>query len=185
MVQAHAGASLKRDEVDNRLIGYLTNGYPNNITGIIDSQSEVGGFPTLKTYNIPTDTDQDGMDDEWEKRNNLKVGINDANGYNLSSQYTNLEVYAESLVSEKINSANNKVKDYDFIVAKDGSGQFKTIQELIKFISETKKSIIPTFHIKRIKTNYYYYCFCSPEALNEVVKYLQQEKDLNNDRKIY
>ncbi len=28
------------------------------------------------------------------KRNNLKVGINDANGYNLSSQYTNLEVYA-------------------------------------------------------------------------------------------
>lgn len=131
MVQAHAGASLKRDEVDNRLIGYLTNGYPKNMTGIIDSQTEVGGFPTLKTYNIPTDTDQDGMDDEWEKRNNLKVGINDANGYNLSSQYTNLEVYAESLVSEKINSANNKVKDYDFIVAKDGSGQFKTIQELI------------------------------------------------------
>lgn len=63
--------------------------------------------------------------------------------------------------------------------------EFKTIQELIKFISETKKSIIPTFHIKRIKTNYYYYCFCSPEALNEVVKYLQQEKDLNNDRKIF
>ncbi len=39
------------------LIGYLTNGYPKNMTGIIDSQTEVGGFPTLKTYNIPTDTD--------------------------------------------------------------------------------------------------------------------------------
>lgn len=41
-----------------------------------------------------------------------------------------------------------------------------------------KRNIIPTFYLKRIKTDKYYYTFCSPEASKYIVKYLQSRKDL-------
>jgi len=38
---------------------------------LIDSQNEVGGWPTLNSLPSPQDSDQDGMPDNWEKANNL------------------------------------------------------------------------------------------------------------------
>ena len=43
------------------------------------------------------------------------------------------------------------------------------------------KDIIPTFYLKRIKTNKYYYTFCSPEANKEIINYLLLREDLDND----
>ncbi|MDD5011416.1 MAG: hypothetical protein PHQ00_04765, partial [Phycisphaerae bacterium] len=92
----HAGASLPvRDSVDTRVVNDVING-----TGeIIDTQSQVGGWPTLNSLSAPTDTDQDGMPDNWEIANGLDpYGAADRNYYDFSSDYTNLEVYLNSLV---------------------------------------------------------------------------------------
>ena len=40
-------------------------------TGIIDSPFAVGGWSEYKTAASPLDTDEDGMPDEWEKKNGL------------------------------------------------------------------------------------------------------------------
>lgn len=57
-----AGASRVRDAVDTRLINQLQNG-----TGaIIDSPSEVGGWPTLAAGSPWPDSDNDGMSDAAE-----------------------------------------------------------------------------------------------------------------------
>ena len=62
------GASLpKRDAVDRRIV----NDVKNRSGKIINSQEEVGGWPTLNTAPAPADKDKDGMPDLWERRNNL------------------------------------------------------------------------------------------------------------------
>ena len=43
---------------------------------------------------------------------------------------------------------------------------------------ESKDNIVPTFYLKRIKTDKYYYTFCSPEASRYIVKYLKTRRNL-------
>ena len=48
-----------------------------------------------------------------------------------------------------------------------------------------RKDIVPTFYLKRIKTNKFYYAFCSPEASHHIVKYLISRKGLSLDDKLF
>lgn len=99
-----AGASFKRDEVDTRVINEVRNGtvtYNGSKTGfkgIIDSQTDVGGWPKLNQTAVLKDSDGDGMPDEWEIANKLDPNKANANGRDLSNAYDNIEVYINSLV---------------------------------------------------------------------------------------
>lgn len=107
-VLASVGSSLVRDPVDKRLINEVRTGtttYKGSKTGnsgIIDSQNDVGGWPELNSLPAPKDTDRDGMPDEWEITNGLDPNKRDDRFYDLHPDYTNLEVYINSLV-EHIN----------------------------------------------------------------------------------
>lgn len=101
-VLAMAGASIKRDIVDQRIISETKNGtavYGVRGDGIIDSQNQVGGWPTLQTYGIKPDLDKDGMPDKWEEARGLNP--NDGKDHalkNLHDHYTNIEIYLNELV---------------------------------------------------------------------------------------
>jgi pectate lyase len=96
-VLQHAGCSRPaRDALDLRLISEVGAGtatYGTN--GIIESQSEVGGWPTLNSTTAPTDSDHDGMPDTWETAHGLNP--NNAadrntiapNGYTMLENYLN------------------------------------------------------------------------------------------------
>jgi hypothetical protein len=102
----HAGASLHRDAVDLRIVDELKTGreqygksYEKGSNGIIDSQKDVGGWPVLKQNVYPVDSDNDGMPDDWEKQNNLNpFDDSDHVKYSLSKDYSNIEIYINSLV---------------------------------------------------------------------------------------
>lgn len=100
----YAGASLVRDDVDSRIVSnvqngtYTAEGSNGSAHGIIDSQSDVGGWPVLQTLTAPQDSDNDGMPDAWELANNLNPNLNDASERYLSTAYDNIEVYINSLV---------------------------------------------------------------------------------------
>lgn len=111
-VLTYAGASFKRDAIDARIAketkdgNYTYTGSNGSTGGLIDTQSDVGGWPTYNSTPAPADTDKDGMPDEWEqkilKENGWEsYGIQKfrPNGYNLSAKYTNLEVYLNELVA--------------------------------------------------------------------------------------
>ncbi len=100
----YAGASLTRDAVDHRIIdnvkqnNFTANGSNGSKNGIIDTQSDVGGWPELKSAPAPKDTDGDGMPDSWETAHKLDPGKANANGRDLSTGYDNIEVYINGLV---------------------------------------------------------------------------------------
>lgn len=111
-VLAHAGASLKRDAVDVRVIEEVStgtatyNGSETGLQGIIDSQEDVGGWPLLNSLPAPLDTDGDGMPDAWEIEMKLDPNTPNANGRNLSTAYDNIEVYINSLVKSIVEGQN-------------------------------------------------------------------------------
>lgn len=73
LVLAQAGATLpKRDPVDARIINIVRTGKPTYRNGIVDTPSDVGGWPEYKSAPAPTDSDHDGMPDTWEKKFGLK-----------------------------------------------------------------------------------------------------------------
>jgi hypothetical protein len=106
MVLETAGASKVRDSVDLRIIDEVKTGvekygksFESGGNGIIDSQEDVGGWPELKSGTTPKDSDNDGMPDVWEISKKLNPNdASDGNKYTHDKDYTNLEVYINSLV---------------------------------------------------------------------------------------
>jgi pectate lyase len=95
-----AGCSLVRDSVDTRIINEVRTGtatYGGQTgagLGIIDSQTTVGGWPTLNSLPALADSDHDGMPDTWETTRGLNPGDPaDRNGDRDGDGYTNLEEY--------------------------------------------------------------------------------------------
>jgi pectate lyase len=85
------GASLpKRDVVDARLV----NDVRHRAGKIIDSQMQVGGWPDLKSGEVPVDSDKDGMPDAWEIQHLLNPhDPADASLASGKDGYTNIEKY--------------------------------------------------------------------------------------------
>lgn len=115
-VRLYAGASLSRDAQDTRyaeeaLNGTATyNGSVTKLSGIIDVVADQGGY-TLDSaaYESGYDTDGDGIPDAWETANGLNPNdASDALTYTLDSKgyYTNIEVYANSLVQDIMLAGN-------------------------------------------------------------------------------
>lgn len=128
-VLAYSGASLYRDEIDARYMEEAKTGtakYKGSITkspGIIDKVSDVNGYTEANfgkgSRPADFDTDKDGIPDAWETANGLDPNdASDALTYSLDSKeyYTNLEVYANSLVENIMKQGNadaeSKVDEY-------------------------------------------------------------------------
>ena len=145
-VLAYVGASLYRDEIDARYMEEAKTGtatYKGSITnspGIIDKVADVNGYTEANfgtgTRPADFDTDKDGIPDEWEKANGLNPNdASDALTYSLDKKgyYTNIEVYANSLV-ENIMKAENQdallgVDEYYPTTVSTGISQIENDQE--------------------------------------------------------
>jgi len=99
----HAGVTVpQRDVVDKRVIEDVRTGTATFGNGIIDKVEEVGGWPELRTYDVPVDADEDGMPDAWEISEGLDAGDpSDRNGVKKGEVYDNLERYLNQLASDQ------------------------------------------------------------------------------------
>ena len=128
-VLAYSGASLYRDEIDARYMEEAKTGtakYKGSITqspGIIDKVADVNGYTEANfgkgSRPADFDTDNDGIPDAWETANGLNPNdASDTLTYSLDEKgyYTNLEVYANSLVEDIMKAGNanatNAVDEY-------------------------------------------------------------------------
>jgi len=97
-VLASVGASLPvRDAVDARIVDQVRQ----RKGAIINSQTQVGGWPQYRSALPPQDSDNDGMPDAWETAHGLNP--NDAGDTGLDRDgdgYTNVEEYLNDLVAQ-------------------------------------------------------------------------------------
>ncbi|MBQ9362420.1 MAG: hypothetical protein IJT97_03255 [Bacteroidaceae bacterium] len=94
----HVGASRVRDIHDKRIIEQLTS--LGKKGSFITNEDELGGIGKVGGGTPATDSDKDGMPDEWETANGLNPKKDDANGYDLGGGYTNIEHYINSLAQK-------------------------------------------------------------------------------------
>ena len=124
-VLADVGATFpKQDAIDCRLVEEVRTGTTHysgtkgptygdrpgpNFAGIIDEPTDdkdaLGSpdfpWPEYRTYNVPMDTDHDGIPDDWERKTGLDSNDpKDANKISGEDGYTNLEKYLAWLVGE-------------------------------------------------------------------------------------
>lgn len=125
-VRTLAGASLMRDAQDARYADEALEGtamFTGSVTeraGILDVVADQGGYYIRTAVNPSSfDTDNDGIPDDWESENGLDPNNpNDATAYTIDplKYYTNIEVYANSLVQHIMTDGNSdaidEVKDY-------------------------------------------------------------------------
>ena len=124
-VLGYAGASLKRDSVDERITGetrngnYTYEGSKGSSKGFIDTQADVKGWPEYSAsedeLSRTADSDSDGMPDWWEEKAGLnKDSAADGTAFGLDrhKRYTNLEMYLHWLVRE-ITAAQTAGGTYD------------------------------------------------------------------------
>lgn len=122
-VLSYSGASLKRDSVDERLEGETRNkkftytGSMGSTDGLIDSQTDVGGWPVLTAtqgeLDAVLDSDGDGIPDAVEtawgmNKDNASDGA--AKSLDKNGRYTNLEMYLHYLVKDIVNGGNQKAE---------------------------------------------------------------------------
>lgn len=93
------GCSFSQDSYDREVLRQVREGIGTFGTdGIINSQEDVGGWPVLKSGKALKDSDGDGMPDAWESKHGLNPrSASDASAYTLNENYTNIEVYLNSL----------------------------------------------------------------------------------------
>jgi hypothetical protein len=94
-VLAFVGATEKRDLVDSNIVNHV-----RSQTGhIINSELEVGGWPTLASTTQPPDYDQDGMPDYWEVTLGLNALVPSNDNDRDGDGYTDLEEYLNWLAA--------------------------------------------------------------------------------------
>ena len=100
-----AGASFRRDTLDERIINDVKNrtgrfidvqgGFPHGTP----YEQTTNAWPALRSLPAPADNDRDGMPDEWEIKNRLNPNDPaDASQLKLDKHYTNIEVYINSII---------------------------------------------------------------------------------------
>ena len=148
MVLSDVGCNLPvADVIDRRVIGevldhtihyegtngptYTINGFAQddpspNYPGIIDSQTDVHDatnspnypWPAYATYNVPIDSDHDGMPDWWELAKGLNPNsapgdFSDSNSDPDGDGYSNLEDYLNWLAAPHVDGMRNTNVDID------------------------------------------------------------------------
>ena len=113
-VLSFAGACKSRDSFDEQMVSdtrsstasYTGSGLSK---GFVNSQddnkpynagSDWSAWPTLNSTDAPTDTDGDGMPDEWEDAHGLDKTKSADGNIVTESGYTNVEIYLNSLVAD-------------------------------------------------------------------------------------
>ena len=113
-VCSYAGASLRRDAVDKRIVTGVKSGTGRIINYIDDIKTEYGSaWPVLSATDAEkaaiADTDGDGIPDAYESawgldKSNAQDGT--AKSLDKNGRYTNLEMYLHYLVREVVSAQN-------------------------------------------------------------------------------
>ncbi len=137
------GASKVRDAVDHLLIAQLTSyGTQGQIINTEDDNGIPGNVGTVANGSPPTDSDQDGMSDEWENENGLNPYVADHNEDQDGDGFTNIEEYIDWISNEEneMIAVTGVTLTPDF--ANPGIGEVVQLVEMVLPSNATNRNVI-------------------------------------------
>ncbi len=155
-VLASAGCSFPtRDSADMRVINEIKTGqapfgatYNGGLKGIIDSQNDVGGWPTLISLPAPLDSDHDGMPDSWETAHGLNPADSSDARQVGPDGYTMIEEYINGLVNPSPLSVKKSIQvPDDFTVKQNYPNPFNPNTQIVYSIPKTGYVTVKIFDI--------------------------------------
>lgn len=124
--------------------------------------------------------------------------------YEKNYQINYLDLPSKHDIEQVLHIVDISFKALILFMSSSGTAKAETLSLTVKdFIDATKEyhsnaslekvlyelslhdDIVPTFYIRRQKTDKYYYTFCSPEASMSIVDYLRSRNNLSYDDKLF
>lgn len=125
----------------------------------------------------------------------FEIEIHNLPSYNIKNDDTVKVSFRDlpdvEIIKKALNISNPLMKSLILFISSSGCARTETLNLTVDdFIEATKEyhhtsdlntvldvlkdrdDVVPTFYLKRQKTNKQYYCFCSPEATTAIVNYL-------------
>lgn len=182
-LEEEQGIRWKNRKLKQRLITYRNYLYENYVKSTADLkfaliktfykhyEIEIHDLPSLNKKNIKLSTPLKFKD--LPDKELIKKALKIANPLMRA-----IILFMSSSGCARAETLSLTVKDY--LDATKEYHNSDDIAEAVKIMHD--KDIVPTFYLKRIKTNKYYFTFCSPEANREIINYLLLREDLDNDK---
>lgn len=182
------GIRWKKRTLKTRLInfrGYLTHNYNINTAKLyLSTIQTIYKHYEIEIHDLPFFSDKN-------------VIQNDPISYD--------DLPTKEIIKEALKLADPQMRAIILFMSSSGSARRETLNLTIQdFIDSTKEyhnendiydvihvlkrrnDVVPTFRLRRQKTNKYYYTFCSPEAVEAILSYLQSiAKPLTPDTKLF
>ena len=176
---------LKNRKIKNRLLDYRTylmslemshntvkTYFSKLITFYLHFEIEIPKLPDLK-YNKNYETNYFDL----PTKTHIQEAIN-----HVPLGFQALILFMSSSGTAKAETLSLTVNDF----IKGTSDYYKSsnIEDILNEL-DSREDIIPTLYLKRIKTDKYYYTFCSTEASKYIVKFLKSRKNITLNDKLF
>ena len=118
------------------------------VKGIIDSQNDVGGWPTLNSLPAPLDSDHDGMSDNWENAHGLNPNDSSDSHQIGSDGYTMIEEYINSIILSTPTSVKRTIAiPEDFAVSQNYPNPFNPTTQIEYSLPKGGNVVIRIYNI--------------------------------------
>ena len=171
IVEEDEGISLKNRKIKSRLLDFRSF--------LLDSGLAIS---TVRTYFSRIKTFYRHFEIELPYLNDIKFDGEYLSSYYSSNAFRALVLFISSSGCAKAETLSLTVGD--FVKASDDYHDGGSIDDVLNCLIG-RRDIVPAFYLKRIKTNKFYYAFCSPEASHHIVKYLISRKGLSLDDRLF
>lgn len=176
---------LKQRRLKDRLISFRNNLLESNLSS-----------NTIRTYFSKLKTFYKHFEIEIPHLPEIK--------YEKDYETNYLDLPTKEHIREAVDYSQLPIKALILFMSSSGTAKAETLSLTVKdFIKATKEyhksnnlsgildelsqkdTIIPTIYLKRIKTDKYYYTFCSSEASKYIVRYLKSRRNLKFNDKLF
>nr|WP_302577854.1 tyrosine-type recombinase/integrase [Methanobrevibacter arboriphilus] len=180
------GIRLRKRKIKERLKQFKANLIKENYSPQTISISLAHVKTFYKTYEIEIPLISNKVDNNNLNHETVE-DIPTTEHVKIATQTNNLRNNALILFMSSSGTASAETRNLsigDFIKATNEYHNSDNLKDVLNELNDIE-GIIPTWHMTRIKTNYPYYTFNSPEATEAIIKYLETRPNAKKREKLF